>query len=142
MRFLDGCICTCWLRWLLMLSMDDILIDAIECAIRLISPTCEYNMSGDSNGLFNDDPNVVFIMKIWRVKRFCHTAFSSVDGARNIIFLRFALFNGVRVKSGVQWTVGLSNVLPFGSIVRRNSVSEYLIRQLQEETLYKKIVIK
>lgn len=82
--------------------MDDILIDAIECAIRFISPTCVYKISGDSNGLFNDDPIVEFVMKICRVRRFCHTAFSSVDGARNIIFLRFALFMGVRVKSGVQ----------------------------------------
>lgn len=58
-----------------------------------------------------------------RCIRFCQTAFSSGDGARNIIcFLAF--FRGVRVKSGVQCTVGLSAAIrPFGSIVIRNSVS-------------------
>lgn len=58
-----------------------------------------------------------------RCIRFCQTAFSSGDGARNIICFR-ALFLGVRVRSGVQCTVGLSAAIrPFGSIVMRNSVS-------------------
>lgn len=58
------------------------------------------------------------------VSKFCHTAFNSFDGARKIILRRLALFNGVRVKSGAQCTVGLSIVRPLGSIVRRNSLSK------------------
>lgn len=58
-----------------------------------------------------------------RCIRFCQTAFSSCDGARKMICFR-ALFRGVRVKSGVQCTVGLSAMRPLGSIVMRNSVSE------------------
>lgn len=37
-----------------------------------------------------------------------------------LLELRF----GVLVSSGVQWVVGLSADLPFGSIVSRNSVAE------------------
>lgn len=46
--------------------MEDSLIDVIECAATpLMSPICIVKMSGDSNGLFNEDPNVVvFIMNL------------------------------------------------------------------------------
>lgn len=107
-----------------MLSMEHILIDAIECAMRFISPNWEIIMSGDSNGLFRDEPRVLLTMKICRVSRFCQTAFSSVDGARKTIFLRLTLLRGVLVRSGVQFTVGLLRDCPLGSMVSRNSVSE------------------
>lgn len=58
-----------------------------------------------------------------RCIRFCQTAFSSGDGARNMSSFR-APFLGVLDKSGVQCTVGLSAAIrPFASIVMRNSVS-------------------
>lgn len=79
-------------------------------------------ISGDSNGLLRDEPSVLLTMNICRVRRFCQTALSSVDGARKIIIRRFTLRRGVRVRSGVQLTVGLFTD-PFGSIVSRNSVA-------------------
>lgn len=88
-----------------------------------LSPKWENIMSGDSKGLFRDDPKVLLTMKIWRVSKFCQTAFSSVDGARRMIFRRLTLRNGVLVKSGVQFAVGLFIDCPLGSIVSRNSVS-------------------
>lgn len=105
-------------------------------------------MSGDSRGLFSDDPKVAFTKNLMaqsinifgifessvyiseeiyiytcRCIRFCQTAFSSGDGARNMSSFR-APFFGVLDKSGVQCTVGLSAAIrPFASIVMRNSVS-------------------
>jgi hypothetical protein len=105
-----------------MLSMEHI-FEAMELAIRFMSPSCEIMMSGDSSGLLRHDPSVLLTMKICRVSRFCQTAFSSVDGARSTMLRRLALLNGVLVRSGVQLTVGLLRGCPFGSIVRRNSVS-------------------
>ena len=107
-----------------MLSMELILIDAMECATRFMSPNWDIMMSGDSNGLFSVEPKVLLTMKICRVSKFCHTAFNSVDGARNTRVRRLTLFNGVLERSGVQFTVGLLIDCPTGSIVRRNSVSE------------------
>ena len=104
-----------------MLSIEYI-FDAIEFVMRL-SPRWEIMMSGDSSGLFKDDPNVLLTIKICRVSKFCQTALSSVEGARRMTFRLLTLLKGVRVKSGVQFAVGLFNVCPLGSIVRRNSVS-------------------
>lgn len=111
------------MRWLLMLSMEHILIDAIELVMRFISPKWEIMMSGDSRGLFKHEPSVLLTMKIWRVNRFCQTAFSSVDGARKTMLRRFTLRRGVLVRSGVQFAVGLFIVCPEGSIVSLNSVA-------------------
>lgn len=72
---------------------------------------------------------------IWRVRRFCQTALSSDEAARRIKVRRLALFRGVLVRSGAQFTVGLSIVRPFGSIVRRNSVFFFLILKQQSTTL-------
>lgn len=60
---------------------------------------------------------------ICRCRRFCQTAFSSMEGARRTIVYLLELRLGVRVNSGVQCVVGLSTDLPFGSIVNRNSVA-------------------
>lgn len=111
-----------------MLSMEHILIEAMECAMRFMSPNWEIIMSGDSSGLFSDDPNVLLTIKICRVSKFCQTAFSSVDGARRIMLRRLTLRNGVLVRSGVQLTVGLLAGCPLGSMVSRNSVSAIILR--------------
>lgn len=103
--------------------MEHILIEAIErCAKRFISPNWEIIISGDSKGLFKDEPSVLLTMKICRVSKFCQTAFNSVDGARKTMLRRLMLRRGVLERSGVQLTVGLL-MDPLGSIVRRNSVS-------------------
>lgn len=47
-----------------MLSMEHILIEAIEFAMRFISPNWEIIISGDSKGLFKDEPNVLLTIKI------------------------------------------------------------------------------
>lgn len=60
---------------------------------------------------------------ICRCRRFCQTAFSSMEGARRTIVYLLELRLGVLVNSGVQCVVGLSTDLPFGSIVNRNSVA-------------------
>jgi hypothetical protein len=104
-----------------MLSIEHILIEVVEFANKLKSPCCVNNTSGDSRGLFKV---VLVTIKICLVSRFCQTAFNSVEGARKVMLRRFALFIGVLVRSGVQFTVGLFIGCPLGSIIKRNSVSE------------------
>lgn len=68
--------------------------------------------------------SICFVIYTWRCSRFCHTAFSSGVGVRRTMIRLREPFLGVRVRSGVQWAVGLSASLPFGSIVIRNSVAK------------------
>jgi hypothetical protein len=93
---------------MLKLSVEHILLleATIELAPMLTSLRlrCETRMSGDSSGLPSCEPSVLLTMKICLVRRFCHTAFSSTEGARRMIARFFMLFSGVRVKSGVQFT--------------------------------------
>lgn len=113
---------------MLKLSSEHILLEAIEGgAWKFTSFKLETMTSGDSRGLFREDPNALLTRAICRVRKFCQTAFNSIDGARRIIVRFLTLLRGVRDKSGAQLTLGDFAVIPSGLTTRRNSVTKLIL---------------